>query len=474
MIAQIAGGVRLSLQPARYAMLHNRLAHFAWPAARTMHRPMSESTSPIADLPKLWCLALEVHSMNVGMIKMQANTHRVLRDLHYLRSIGAYKTGVHRPTLSPEDMQTRHWLASELSAIGHTATIDGIANVYGRAHGDGPIVLSGSHIESQNHAGWLDGALGVVYALEAARAAVEAGMPGGVDVMAFADEEGHFTQASFLGSESFVGDVTDEMMDLSVCRSGRGSLRDLLAKAGLADRARLRIEPDRYRAFFEAHIEQGQTLETEDLTIGVVTSIVAIWQYRITVTGKQNHAGTTRMSIRRDAGKALLQLWQRIEEEFPGIVGPHSVWTVGRITLDPGAPSIIPGGAEMLFQFRDADQAILDTLRAKLHALVAEVDTGPCDVAIETMSENKPALMADAPQAALIEAAKLHAPDKWLVMPSGAGHDAQIIAQHVPSAMMFVPSIGGISHHWSENTSDEDIAIGAQVFVDAIARTLKG
>lgn len=403
---------------------------------------------------------------------IQANIDRVLRDLHHLRSLGAYKTGVHRPTLSPEDMQSRHWLADQLTAIGHDATIDGIANVLGRAPGDGPFILAGSHIESQNHAGWLDGALGVVFALEAARAVAEAGAPGGVDVIAFADEEGHFTEASFLGSESFVGDVTEEMMDRSVCRSGRGTLRTLLAEAGLADRERLRMDPSRYRAFFEAHIEQGQTLESEDLTIGVVSSIVAIWQYRITFEGIQNHAGTTKMSIRRDAGKALMGLWRRLEEEFPKIAGPHSVWTVGRVGLEPGGPSIIPGRAEMIFQFRDADQATLDRLKAMLYRLVEEAGEGPCSVSIEIMGESVPAIMADEPQAALIAAAKSSVPEKWRVMPSGAGHDAQVIAPHAPSAMMFVPSIGGVSHHWSENTSDDDIAAGAVVFVDAIGRML--
>ncbi len=263
-------------------------------------------------------------------------------------------------------------------------------------------------------------------------------------------------------------------MDRSVCRSGRGRLRDLLAQAGLAGRPRLAIEPNRYKAFFEAHIEQGQTLESEGLQIGVVASIVAIWQYRISFEGAQNHAGTTKMAIRRDAGKALMQLWQRIEEEFPKIVGPDSVWTVGRVTLDPGGPSIIPGGAEMIFQFRDADQQVLDRLKTRLFALVEEAGQGPCACTIETMGESKPAIMAEAPQAALVEAAKTHAPGKFLVMPSGAGHDAQVIAALVPSAMMFVPSIGGISHHWSENTSDADIALGAQVFVDAIGRMLSG
>lgn len=403
---------------------------------------------------------------------LRANTQRVLDDLYHLRSIGAYKTGVHRPTLSVDDMIARRWLADQLLAIGHQTTIDGIANVYGRAPADGPIVLAGSHIESQNHAGWLDGALGVVYALEAARVAKETGISGGVDVIAFADEEGHFSGASFLGSESFVGDVSEDIMDGSICRSGRGRLRDLLADAGLAGRERVKIDTDRYTAFFEAHIEQGQTLETEDLKIGVVTSIVAIWQYRITFTGIQNHAGTTKMAIRRDAGKALMGLWHRIEQEFPDIAGPHSVWTVGRVTLTPSQPSIIPGSAEMIVQFRDAEPATLERLKAKLVELVKEADEGLCTAMIESMGESKPAQMSEAIQSTLIDAAKVHAPEKWLVMPSGAGHDTQVIAPLIPSAMMFVPSIGGISHHWTENTSDEDIAMGAQVFVDAIGRAI--
>lgn len=405
---------------------------------------------------------------------LHANTQRVLDNLYHLRTIGTYKTGVHRPTLSADDMTARHWLAEQLHAIGHTATIDGIANVYGRAPSGGPIVLAGSHIETQNHAGWLDGALGVVYALEAARAASEAGVTGGVDVIAFADEESHFSGASFLGSESFAGDVSEEVMDRSVCRSGRGRLRDLLTAAGLAGRPRETIDTNRYRAFFEAHIEQGQTLETEDLKIGVVTSIVAIWQYRITFSGIQNHAGTTKMAIRRDAGKALMTLWQRIEATFPDLSGPHSVWTVGQVSLSPGQPSVIPGGAQMTVQFRDAEPATLDRLKAKLFALVKEANAGPCTATIEIMGESKPAHMSKALQSTLLDAAKTHAPGKSLVMPSGAGHDAQVMAPLIPTAMMFVPSIGGISHHWTENTSDDDIALGAQVFVDAIGRILLG
>jgi len=406
----------------------------------------------------------------------RANADRVLADLHRLREIGRHRTGVHRPTLSPEDMRTRRWLADELAAIGHETTIDGIANVMGRAPGDGPHLLAGSHLESQNHAGWLDGALGVVYALEAARACAEdpdAAGTSGVDVIAFADEEGHFS-GGFIGSESFVGELEEARIDRLEDRSGRGSLRRLLAEAGLAGRPRLVIDPDRYRGFLEAHIEQGDWLESQGLGIGVVTSIVAIWQYRIAFEGVRNHAGTTRMAIRRDAGKALMRLWRRIEETFPSVAAERSVWTVGRVTLDPGAPSIIPGGAEMLFQFRDADPAVLATMKSALEGLVAEANEhGPCPCVLERLGENTPAVMDPTIRDALAAAAEAKAPGRHASMPSGAGHDAQVIARKLSSGMLFVPSIGGVSHHWTEDTSDADIALGAEVYVDAVDRLLK-
>ena len=402
---------------------------------------------------------------------VEINADQLLGDLRELRGIGAYKTGVHRPTLSPDDMISRRWLAAKLSAAGHHAEIDGIANVLGRALGSGPCVLAGSHIESQNHSGWLDGALGVVYALEAARTIADSGI-GGVDVIAFADEEGHF--GNFLGSYSFLGELSEAQIDAAHDRTHGTSLRQMLGEAGLGGKPRLRLEPGRYRAFLEAHIEQGDWLESQGLSLGIVTSIVAIWQYRIVFEGVQNHAGTTRMAIRKDAGVALTRLCQAIEAAFPAVAGPRSVWTTGHIALEPGAPSIVPGRAEMLFQLRDAEPAVLERMQQRLEEIVAEADrSGPCSARLEIISRSTPAVMAGHVRDALANAAQTRAPGRSTSMPSGAGHDAQNLARHLPSGMLFVPSIGGISHHWSENTSDEDIVLGARVFADAIASILQ-
>ena len=399
---------------------------------------------------------------------------RVLADLHALRRIGTYKTGVHKPTFSEPHMRSLEWLAQRFPEAALTGDIDGIGNVLGTSTKSGPKLLAGSHLESQNFAGWLDGPLGVVYALEAARVInPDPNANGAVEVAAWCDEEGHF--GSFLGSRSYVGGVTEADIDAARDRNSDRTMRQALRDAGLAGRARAQAERGRHIGYLEAHIEQGETLESGRLSIGVVTSIVGIWQYRITFTGEQNHAGTTRMGVRKDAGVALARFCVDIEDRFPASCGPRTVWTTGRITLDPGAPSIIPGSAEMLFQIRDDDPDVIGRLEDLLRSMAADVSAqGRCSVAVERIRTGAPAMMHTAFQQAIEAASIAFAGGKSIRMPSGAGHDAQILATIMPAGMLFVPSIGGISHHWSENTADADIVTGAQVFVDACRRLLTG
>ena len=390
---------------------------------------------------------------------------RLLGDLRALAEIGKYRTGVHRPTFSPQDVESRHWLAARMTQAGLDAEIDGIGNVIGRAGGEGPHLLLGSHIETQPHAGWLDGALGVIYGLEVARA-----LGHGVDVAAWADEEGHF--GSFIGSRSFCGLLDEAEIDACRNRADDTPLRAALAQAGFAGRRRALVDPARYCGYLEAHIEQGAELEETGRRIGIVTAIVGSHRFRILFEGVQNHAGTTRMAIRKDAGVALVRLAAAIEARFPHVAGPRTVWTTGRITLEPGMPSIVPGHAEMLFQFRDTDPALLAALEHELEALVAEAARGPCQVRIAERGRSTPRAMDAGFQDALERAAERHAPGRHVRMPSGAGHDAQILAERMKAAMLFVPSIGGISHHYAEDTKDEDIVLGCQVFADAAADIL--
>jgi N-carbamoyl-L-amino-acid hydrolase len=397
---------------------------------------------------------------------------RVLADLNALREIGAYKTGVHKPTFSEPHMRSLQWLAQRLAEAELAAEIDGIGNVLGTAAKPGAKLLAGSHLESQNFAGWLDGPLGVVYALEAARVInPDPNVNGAVEVAAWCDEEGHF--GHFLGSRSYVGALTEADIDAARDRNSGRTMREALRDVGLAGRARASAEPGQHIGYIEAHIEQGRTLESGGLRIGIVTSIVGIWQYRITFSGEQNHAGTTRMDVRKDAGLALARFCVDIDDRFPKACGPRTVWTTGRITLDPGAPSIIPGGAEMLFQMRDDDPGVIDRLEDLLRSMAAEVNAqGRCSVAVERLRTGSPAMMDATFQHAIEAAGANFAGGRSVRMPSGAGHDAQVLATIMPAGMMFVPSIGGISHHWNENTSDADIVTGAQVFVEACRRLL--
>ncbi|OYW62405.1 MAG: Zn-dependent hydrolase [Bosea sp. 12-68-7] len=394
------------------------------------------------------------------------DTEAFLRDLYDLRAIGTFKTGVHRPTYSPQDMEARRWLMAKLTECGLEASIDGIGNVYGRHRGEGPHLLVGSHIESQNEAGWLDGALGVVAGIALARA----GLP--VDVCAFADEEGHFS-LSLPGSRSMIGDLTEEAIDGARNRTDGTPLREALRAAGLEGLPRRQLEIGRYKGYYEMHIEQGTQLEEAALRLGVVTGIVAIWQWRIVVEGQQDHAGGTTMAERRDAGLSAVRLLAAIDAEFPRLVGERTTWTTGRFRLEPDAPNIIPGRAEILFQFRDVSVAVLERLEAGLRSLVQEANRRErCSVTLEAMSLSKPALCDQAMQAALAAAAEDLAPGGWRHMPSGAGHDAQYMAKVMPAAMLFSPSIAGISHHWAEDTKDEDLAKCVEVLAAGAARYL--
>ncbi len=276
------------------------------------------------------------------MAKQPANANgaRVLADLNALRAIGAYKSGVHRPSFSEPHIHSLNWLAQRFPEAGLTPEIDGIGNVFGVSAKAGPKLLAGSHLESQNFAGWLDGPLGVVYALEAARVInPDPAIKGAVEVACWCDEEGHF--GHFLGSRSFVGDVTEQEIEAARDRTDQRPLREAIDAAGLAGRPRKLAEPGRHIGYLEAHIEQGRTLESSRLKVGIVTSIVGIWQYRITFTGEQNHAGTTRMKDRKDAGLALARACVAIDDRFPARAGPRTVW--GRLRLrsaiSAGAPS---------------------------------------------------------------------------------------------------------------------------------------
>src|SRR6184192_2017085 len=250
----------------------------------------------------------------------QTDGERVVADLKRLAEFGRYKTGVHRPTYSAEDVASRQWLAEKFAAAGLDPVIDGIGNVIGRNPRASRRLLVGSHSETQPHGGWLDGALGVIYALELARAfAADPALAAlGIEPIAWADEEGHY--GNMLGSRSFTDTLPDSEIETAKSRDGV-PLRTALEQAGYAGRARERVDCSRYLGYLEAHIEQGDWLDSRGLKIGVVEAIIGNLNYWVTVTGEQNHAGTTQMARRKDAAAGMIRLADRIYRRFADIAG---------------------------------------------------------------------------------------------------------------------------------------------------------
>ena len=399
---------------------------------------------------------------------------RLLSDLRHLRSIGAQGIGVVRPAFSAKDMEARRWLQAKYVEAGLDASIDGVGNVLGRSKKAGKALLLGSHSDTQPTGGWLDGALGVIYALEVARAlgADRATQDLPVDVVSFQDEESRFLGC--LGSRSLTGALTPELEEGVTDKDGV-PMTEAIKQAGLAGVPRVRLSRERYAGFVEAHIEQGPTLEDTSNRIGVVTSIVGLRGIKFTFRGQQNHAGTTMMKTRRDASTALYELAHRINTEFPKAAGERTVWTMGRLRVEPNATSIVPGYADLDLQFRDASEEPLDRFEKIVGKIVAEMNArgGVKIEATPARAPIPPTKMDEALRKHLEAAAEKHVPGKWMRLPSGAFHDAGIISSTLPSAMLFIPSIGGISHDFAENSRDDDIVLGCQVLADGVASALK-
>ena len=388
---------------------------------------------------------------------------RLIADLRELATIGQFQTGVDRIAFSKQDIEARRWLMQKLTAAGLEASIDRVGNVFGRYPGVVKSILVGSHTDTVPKGGWLDGALGVIYALEIARAARESGgtSPVGVDVVSFQDEEG--TYLPLLGSRSFCSEVSEA--DIAAAKSKDGSpLNTAMAPLG-GEQAPILWDNKRHLCFLEAHIEQGPRLEAAGRRIGVVTGIVGIRRFQIRAEGRADHAGTTPMAMRQDAGMALMRLAIAISELLAKSGTPETVWNIGNFVLRPGSANVVPGEAEMTLEFRDTDPGVLDRLENAIVALVAKHKS----VEARATARIPPTMMSQAMGDALAAAAADHG-DEVVFMPSGAGHDAMLLGRFMPAAMMFIPSIGGRSHHVSENTSDADIIFGCEVMGAAVAR----
>jgi beta-ureidopropionase / N-carbamoyl-L-amino-acid hydrolase len=396
---------------------------------------------------------------------IRIDEHRMLADLDQLRSVGAVGTGVVRPAFSPMDISARAWLVKRMDEAGLVVSVDAIGNVFGLPPGDEPCLLIGSHSDTQPEGGWLDGAYGVIAGLEIARASLEQGGPA-VACVSFQDEEGRFS--TLTGSRVWTGAMSLEQADRCADEGGLSLAKARLNRDGLPEAQY--VSPDRFHAFVELHIEQGGVLDSVGEHIGIVDGIVGIRTERMRFVGEQNHAGTTPMHLRRDAFQGLVRLISSLNERLKEVAVPATVWTIGRVDLHPNANSVVPGRADFTIQWRDADDARLDRMQDIIYASAAEISKKlelewhhlGCDKVSPTHSD--PQLVE-----ALSQAAERQVPALWRTMTSGALHDAANVSRKMPMAMLFVPSIGGISHSFLEDTDRGDLVIGVKVAADAIS-----
>jgi hydantoinase/carbamoylase family amidase len=384
-------------------------------------------------------------------------------ELESAALIGADGGGVSRFAWSPELAEANAWLLGRLEHLGLEGEVDPAGNVLGRWEaGEGKAVLVGSHLDTVPRGGRYDGALGVLSALAVVRAlktdGIEPARP--LWVVSFNDEEGSRFQTGMLGSRAFCGEL-----DLEDWR--RRGVADAMARAGFDfERLPRARGVDGVGAYLELHIEQGPVLEQNGEDIGVVTAITGLLGFRVRFLGAANHAGTTPMDARRDALAGAARVVLALREEAREREGMTA--NVGKLLVEPGGFNVIPGLAEFTIDVRSPTPEGYERaeafVRETVQRVAAEEGLG---VEISTTHRKPPVALDESLQETLVAAAEAEGAS-YRRMPSGAGHDAMVLAHHVPAAMLFVPSRGGISHSPEEYTPPEQCELGARVLAGAV------
>ena len=400
---------------------------------------------------------------------LRLDQRRLLGGLDELAEIGAIAGGgCARLALTDEDKAGRDLVVGWMKALGLDIRIDAIGNVIGVRAGRENLapVMTGSHVDTVRTGGRYDGNYGVLAGLEVVRALNEARLvtrrP--IAVAFFTNEEGARFQPDMLGSLVYAGGLGLNEAYAAADKDGR-SVGDELRRIGYLGSAR----PGALRpqAFIELHIEQGPILDEEKVRIGVVESVQGISWTEYTVTGVSNHAGTTPMRLRRDAGylAASVNVFSR---KLAWEMGGHQVATVGAVSLRPNLINVVPNRAVFTVDLRNTDEDRLKEAEARLAAHIAAVAKEErVDVEAKVLARFEPVIF----DAGLVDRVEHHAKALGLStrrMPSGAGHDAQMMQRICPTAMIFVPSVAGLSHNVKEHTEAADLAAGAQVLLNLI------
>lgn len=401
------------------------------------------------------------------------NPARLNDRLSTLGQIGRTDTGMQRVAFSAFDVAGRNYVSDLMRAAGMSVRIDAAGNIIGRIEGGDPAslpaIVLGSHTDTVPAGGQYDGALGVIAAIEAAQSLADAGhtLRHPLEVTVFTNEEGTGFHRWLLGSRAAAG--LWEPADFAAVADDGATLAARLPDLGgnISRIAEARRQPGELACYLELHIEQGPTLHRSGIPIGIVTAITGRAAYHIDIVGEANHAGTTPMSLRRDAMSAAAQIALAVRR-IAGEMEVCRVGTVGIMEVHPNAGNVIPGRVQLGVEFRDARMESMDAAGAELRRTADEVAHAEQVAITVTAERNTPSVpMPDAMQRLAAAAADL-AGLAHTRLPSGAGHDAQAIAAIAPAAMLFVPSVGGISHAPAEYTTPEDCANGARALLNAL------
>ncbi|MCO1439536.1 Zn-dependent hydrolase [Burkholderia multivorans] len=401
---------------------------------------------------------------------MRVNRQRLWDSLMEMATIGATaRGGSCRLALSDDEVRGRRRFIAWCEAAGCEIRIDPIGNLFARRPGtepDAPAVMCGSHLDTQPLGGRFDGVYGVLAGLEAIRTLNEHGIATRhpIDVVAWTNEEGSRFTPGMMGSAVYAGKLDLDDALARPCMHSGVRLDDELERTGFAGPVRERQMP---KAYFEAHIEQGPVLENAGVPIGVVTGVQGIVELDVTVTGFESHAGTTPMSVRKDAMGVAAAMIAAIVEHGHGFDADARV-TVGHLACQPNSPSTIPGQVRFSVDVRHPSRSALQRLVADIGAICTErTALRGTHVDVQRIAEYDP-IAFDAACIERVRQATIAAGYPYLEMFSGAGHDAVNLSYVAPSAMVFVPCKAGLSHNEAEDADPVHLAQGASVLANLL------
>jgi len=403
---------------------------------------------------------------------MAINRDRIRGDIEKINAFNATPgKGITRQTFSAEYQGALSYVIDQFNQFEAMVSICPGGNLRGRFSGSdesAPAVMMGSHLDSVVNGGQFDGVVGVVTALEAARAMVEDGivhrLP--VDVVIFPEEEGSRFGRGLLGSSIWTGKLGADRIN-SIADANGVTYLEAMAQAGLNVNDDRLLTPPALAAMLEVHIEQGAVLEKNGHRIGVVEAIAGIQQLNITIKGTADHAGTTPMEGRRDPLQAAARIIIAIDE-IARNSGPRTVATVGRISCEPAQVNVIPGLVRFSVDVRDSDKQLLDAAVAAIQQTVQSIcDEWQLGVDCVQLSEAEPVVLAG-DILYLLEKKSREKDITPFRMISGAGHDTALIAGLTKAGMIFVPSRDGLSHCPQEFSRLEDIALACEILLAAV------